>query len=255
MTPIENQKILTTSSLNSHIFISFVFYTDFYRTSNMSDDDEQDQPTYAPALNNLQRQPAKSILKKNPTATPQAPYTQSGYGLALPTPIPAQTTPTQAMKSHEEHVVWDEENLHKNESERVPTMKIDEPPTPYHKGMSPQDGPMGADDNDLDDFSLNPLGKDVELTTVLQNTQFNTMHADNLAMEDSSSEESEDEFYGMTEEEKREKIEKHNKFEQMRKQHYVGVGGLMMRQHNPLARANNNQIDSSDEESDYDDKE
>lgn len=39
-------------------------------------------------------------------------------------------------------IMWDEENLDANESERVPRRKIDEPKTPYH---GPMESPMDSD--------------------------------------------------------------------------------------------------------------
>mmetsp|Transcript_8554 Transcript_8554/g.11767 ORF Transcript_8554/g.11767 Transcript_8554/m.11767 type:complete len:151 (-) Transcript_8554:168-620(-) len=41
---------------------------------------------------------------------------------------------------------WDEENLNKNEEEKVPRMKIDEPPTPYYDPEADGEELLGEED-------------------------------------------------------------------------------------------------------------
>lgn len=112
--------------------------------------------------------------------------------------------------SHD-HLKWDEINLYKTEQEKVATMKIDEPKTPYEGGFDPtgeyyrEDGDGDEPNEDIPDFSLGEGQYDDEANG-----------AANGAADDEKDE---------VEEEKEEEKpllaeERHRKFEEMRKAHY-----------------------------------
>eukprot|EP01083_Nonionella_stella_P098904 278188_1 len=53
-----------------------------------------------------------------------------------------------------EQIRWDEKNLEMNEAEKVPRMKIDEPPTPYYgSAVEPEDDDIEMDPSFLDSLS------------------------------------------------------------------------------------------------------
>ena len=68
---------------------------------------------------------------------------------------------------------WDENNLQKNEEEKVPHMKIDEPDTPYYSML---DLPPISDDDDDDDTHENThentLIEDDDTITSIKNSTF-----------------------------------------------------------------------------------
>mmetsp|Transcript_11360 Transcript_11360/g.21854 ORF Transcript_11360/g.21854 Transcript_11360/m.21854 type:complete len:156 (-) Transcript_11360:188-655(-) len=49
---------------------------------------------------------------------------------------------------------WDEKNLDQNEEEKVPRMKIDEPPTPYHNPDA--DGGEEEEEEEVDESNFGP---------------------------------------------------------------------------------------------------
>ncbi|KJZ73943.1 hypothetical protein HIM_06611 [Hirsutella minnesotensis 3608] len=133
---------------------------------------------------------------------------------------------------------WDEANLYLTEQERTSTMKIDEPKTPYARHYDPtedpsdeEDGHQMLDDTDGDDANARKssrprpedeipglsLGEPEEAVPepahgIPRSTSEKSVHVD----DDSVTPSAEDEAAGLSPEE----LEKHRKFEELRKKHY-----------------------------------
>jgi protein phosphatase inhibitor 2 len=184
-------------------------------------------------------------------------------------PSPPQNPPQNVDdEQNTERVAWDEANLQLNEDERIaagPRMKIDEPKTPYHESIAP-------DVELLDDFSLGPAvvqnnniepkneqnGQDQNL----HQTEYSDLSKQNMLLnrkniqekelsEESSSEEEDDPYEGLSSQEKDEKIEKHKRFEEMRKSHYNMKQSMFKKAVNPLKAAAMMDNDEDDDDSDY----
>lgn len=128
---------------------------------------------------------------------------------------------------------WDEANLYLTEQERTSTMKIDEPKTPYAKQYDPAEDPSDDEDDTMEDGSSRPkasraraeddipglsLGEPEEeipdshpMTRTGSNSE-KQVHVD----EDSVVHNADPDLSGLSAEE----LEKHRKFEELRKKHY-----------------------------------
>ncbi|KAK7741943.1 hypothetical protein SLS62_010878 [Diatrype stigma] len=126
---------------------------------------------------------------------------------------------------------WDEANLYLTEQERTSTMKITEPKTPYAKHYDPSeddddidyemlDGSeqAGSKDKDKEDIPGLSLGEPEEEVPEDGADGFASRKQSKVHVndEDATPQHDGDEYAGMTPEE----IEKHRKFEAMRKKHY-----------------------------------
>jgi len=114
---------------------------------------------------------------------------------------------------------WDEANLYLTEQERTSTMKIDEPKTPYAKHYDPAEDPSdeeeaedvadGRGGNRDDEIPGLSLGEPEEAVPEAEFAKRpSKVHVDDAEEEDGTA--------GMSAEE----LEKHRRFEQMRKKHY-----------------------------------
>lgn len=115
----------------------------------------------------------------------------------------------------QEHLKWDEINLYKTEQEKVATMRIDEPKTPYEGGFNPEGEYYRDDDasNEIPDFSLGE-GQFTGDESLGQSLNGGEVVKDENAEEEEQEEEEEEEEKPLLAE------EKHRKFEEMRKAHY-----------------------------------
>ncbi|ROW01875.1 hypothetical protein VMCG_05617 [Cytospora schulzeri] len=165
-------------------------------------------------------------------------------------------TPSVADPSEEAdpRIKWDEANLYLTEQERTSTMKITEPKTPYAKHYDPSEDPSDEDDDgdiemgegegeagsvgggvkkqkrqhhhhrgqNEDDIPVMSLGEPEEEVPVIPADEVemkkkhrgggSAVHID----DDNEGHDVDDEHVGLSPEE----LEKHRRFEQMRKQHY-----------------------------------
>ncbi|KAF7550348.1 hypothetical protein G7Z17_g5770 [Cylindrodendrum hubeiense] len=128
---------------------------------------------------------------------------------------------------------WDEANLYLTEQERSSTMKITEPKTPYAKHYDPAEDPSDDDEDPMadsghsrkaprpgreDDIPGLSLGEPEEAISEAASAPSparseKSVHVDD---EDSIGHSAEENLAGMSPEE----LEKHHKFEQLRKRHY-----------------------------------
>lgn len=163
---------------------------------------------------------------------------------------PSSRTPSVADPNEEQdpRIKWDEANLYLTEQERTSTMKITEPKTPYAKHYDPAEDPSDDEDHaappgeggssssarstkrighedDIPDMSLGEPEEavpeipadEVEMAHKKRKHSGSRVHVDDEAVEGETA--------GLSEEE----LEKHRRFEEMRKKHYEmkGVANLL----------------------------
>ncbi|EGV63442.1 hypothetical protein PSN45_004273 [Yamadazyma tenuis] len=121
----------------------------------------------------------------------------------------------QGKKTYPDHLKWDEVNLYQTEQEKAATMKIDEPKTPYERGFDPT-GEYYQDD-DEEEIPGFELGESAEHDThKVQSLGGGEILQDQNAQQDEPEPEK-----PLTAK------EKHQKFEEMRKQHYHLKGSVL----------------------------
>lgn len=141
---------------------------------------------------------------------------------------------TERSSSEEERLKWDEANLYLTEQEKTAKMKIDEPKTPFQGPVGsneyylPDDDIVSAPGEEPDDFSLGEPEYPEDKDSTIQNDRIIPANED----EDVDDEEQDDDD-DEDDQDKGERLqdlspeEKHRRFEQMRKEHYLMKGDVL----------------------------
>lgn len=127
-----------------------------------------------------------------------------------------ETHQAEPEEKSSDHLQWDEVNLYKTEQEKCATMRIDEPKTPYEGGFNPEGEYYKDDEEEIPDFELG-------------NGEYDKIEDKGYSF--NGSEVIKDPQYEQQEKEESNATEtaeqKHQRFEEMRKQHYHLKGNAL----------------------------